>query len=282
MPNPMKLAEALEVVRRQGRNGDTELAHITPRESAILRAMGGSGTVNPKTGLREYFDGYSDAQLAGVDTAYGEGAGMGAAPSPTTPQGSEQSFGEQAQQAIGGAINSFLTSPPPAYTGMGMMYRGADFLGRNITPALESFLGPASQGVGSPAIVGGFNAGELGPTGEERGMQMASAAAAPSFARPSVGAMPNELTPFLTSGMSPLQQRSAIGTFGTQGVNPAFRTDDARRYYASLLAQELVSPTGAINEQAYMLPVEQQYLGSVFGRQASTPGQAFEAIRGSL
>ncbi len=94
--------------------------------------------------------------------------------------------------------------------------------------------------------------------------------------------MPNELTPFLTSGMSPLQQRSAIGTFGTQGVNPAFRTDDARRYYASLLAQELVSPTGAINEQAYMLPVEQQYLGSVFGRQASTPSQAFEAIRGSL
>jgi hypothetical protein len=38
-----------------GRNGDTELAHINPVEAALLRAMGGSGTINPETGLPEYF-----------------------------------------------------------------------------------------------------------------------------------------------------------------------------------------------------------------------------------
>ena len=38
----------------QGRRGDTELAHVNPQEAALLRALGGSGTVNPRTGLSEY------------------------------------------------------------------------------------------------------------------------------------------------------------------------------------------------------------------------------------
>ena len=37
-----------------GRSGDTMLAHITPREAGILQALGGVGTINPRTGLREY------------------------------------------------------------------------------------------------------------------------------------------------------------------------------------------------------------------------------------
>lgn len=39
----------------QGRDGDTELVHVNKQEEAILKAMGGSGSINPKTGLREYF-----------------------------------------------------------------------------------------------------------------------------------------------------------------------------------------------------------------------------------
>lgn len=38
----------------QGRNGDTRLAHINPVEDKILRAYGGSGSINPNTGLQEY------------------------------------------------------------------------------------------------------------------------------------------------------------------------------------------------------------------------------------
>ena len=37
-----------------GRGGDTELAHVNPQEKAMLKAMGGSGTTNPYTGLKEY------------------------------------------------------------------------------------------------------------------------------------------------------------------------------------------------------------------------------------
>ena len=37
-----------------GINGDTELAHVNKYEAAVLKAMGGSGTVNNVTGLKQY------------------------------------------------------------------------------------------------------------------------------------------------------------------------------------------------------------------------------------
>ena len=40
-----------------GINGDTELAHVNKYEAAVLRAMGGSGTVNKCTNLVQYFSG---------------------------------------------------------------------------------------------------------------------------------------------------------------------------------------------------------------------------------
>jgi len=45
-----------ERVRRAGRGRDTMLAHITPQEAELLRARGGSGTINPATGLPEFLD----------------------------------------------------------------------------------------------------------------------------------------------------------------------------------------------------------------------------------
>ncbi len=40
---------------KMGRYGDTMLAHITPAEARMLRRKGGSGTINPATGLPEFF-----------------------------------------------------------------------------------------------------------------------------------------------------------------------------------------------------------------------------------
>lgn len=48
------LPKLADLIRRHGRNGDTELAHINPIEAHILKSLGGSGTINPETGLREY------------------------------------------------------------------------------------------------------------------------------------------------------------------------------------------------------------------------------------
>ena len=48
----------------KGRGGDTELAHVNPQEKSMLKAMGGSGGINPNTGLREYvIDPFSAATL---------------------------------------------------------------------------------------------------------------------------------------------------------------------------------------------------------------------------
>lgn len=41
-------------IQGMGRNGDTILAHITPSEAKMLRRNGGSGTINPETGLPEF------------------------------------------------------------------------------------------------------------------------------------------------------------------------------------------------------------------------------------
>jgi hypothetical protein len=43
-----------EMLRRMGRRGDTMLAHITPEEAEMLMEAGGSGTINPMTGLPEF------------------------------------------------------------------------------------------------------------------------------------------------------------------------------------------------------------------------------------
>ena len=49
------LADVASYMASQGRNGDTMLAHITPAEAQMLKARGGSGTINPVTGLPEFF-----------------------------------------------------------------------------------------------------------------------------------------------------------------------------------------------------------------------------------
>lgn len=43
------------VLERQGRNGDSMLAHLTPQQHQLLSTMGGGSTTNPKTGLPEHF-----------------------------------------------------------------------------------------------------------------------------------------------------------------------------------------------------------------------------------
>ena len=44
-----------QILRSKGRKGDTILAHISPKEAARLKREGGSGSINPDTGLPEFF-----------------------------------------------------------------------------------------------------------------------------------------------------------------------------------------------------------------------------------
>jgi hypothetical protein len=50
-----KMKMVAQYLQDQGRYGDTMLAHINPQEATMLKQMGGSGTINPYTGLPEFF-----------------------------------------------------------------------------------------------------------------------------------------------------------------------------------------------------------------------------------
>jgi hypothetical protein len=63
------VAQLAEMIRRFGRGEDKILAHITPEEAIKLKEMGGSGKINPMTGLPEFQDEYDP----NMDIGFGPG-----------------------------------------------------------------------------------------------------------------------------------------------------------------------------------------------------------------
>lgn len=93
------LKTTLQAAQKLGRGKDTILAHITPEEAALLKARGGSGTINPRTGLREYdpFD-TSDSTSVGTSTS---DAGESSSSS-SSDNSALASFGDSVVEFFGG------------------------------------------------------------------------------------------------------------------------------------------------------------------------------------
>lgn len=160
------LAKASRRLRAMGRGGDSELVHVNPREEEMLRRIGGAGTVNPNTGLREYkflkklFKGLIKwvAPIAlsfvapGIGTALGAalripamvastavGAGLGAA-------GSAIAGGDPLKGALYGGLGGGLGS------GIGSTVNKAAGLG--LSEAAQTTLGSGLVGAGASAVTG--------------------------------------------------------------------------------------------------------------------------------
>jgi len=116
-----------QVLRAQGRNGDTMLAHITPKEARKLKREGGAGTTNPATGLPEFYNGES----------YDFGANYGGA----------ESFGEAA--AAMPAQQAAETYQAPDVTGVSYFTPG----GAEVVPGGEGtpFTAPGYEPLSAPA-----------------------------------------------------------------------------------------------------------------------------------
>jgi hypothetical protein len=84
MNERLPLRKAAEKLRKKGRGNDTILAHITPREAAKLKREGGSGTINPDTGLPEFDDGFSMDFNLPTDIGGAVQSGIDAAAAPPT------------------------------------------------------------------------------------------------------------------------------------------------------------------------------------------------------
>ena len=70
-------AATIQAIEEMGRNGDTMIAHINPQEAILLTLMGGSGTVNPDTGMLEFFGGGDNSGQGGGGEHSGGGVGAG-------------------------------------------------------------------------------------------------------------------------------------------------------------------------------------------------------------
>jgi hypothetical protein len=192
------LAKAAKMVAASGRNGDTMLAHINPKEAEMLRRMGGSGTINPKTGLPEFFfkklgklvKGAVKAVVGVAKTILS--SPIGAILAPIALNIAFPGLGA----AIGGALGA--SGATAAAIGQGVIGAGMSALsgGNPLTGALSGAIG----GFGS---AGGF--GDLLPAGVTSGMAestkgLLNNAVAGGLASAATGK--NPLTGAITAGLT--------------------------------------------------------------------------------
>lgn len=96
--------ELAELLRQMGRGQDTMLAHITPEEAEMLLQAGGSGTVNPETGLPEFQPVY-DYEFE----AYGPGADRTPSVAMSPPEFFGFGYGQEGEP---GVVPGMGTAPP--------------------------------------------------------------------------------------------------------------------------------------------------------------------------
>jgi hypothetical protein len=234
MKNLKKLAEKLD---DYGRDGDTLVAHINPREAAMLKAMGGRGTVNPKTGLLEFADsegqGTSEAGATGAGTdsygSVGGGYDTGGSPGYDAGYGTVDTFGGQTAADLGnwdGALAGVVGEKAgPSYAesrGIGGRIGDAvgaklgDALSRPAETAINTVAGMALGPVGLANTVSGWFGGPtIGSlaTGAARGLSEGSpqtASAGPDASGNTRGAMASDMSGGASgSGDSPLSRSNS-------------------------------------------------------------------------
>ncbi|UOF81591.1 hypothetical protein [Bacteriophage sp.] len=133
-----------QIIRAKGRGRDTVLAHITPKEAALLKKRGGSGTINPDTGLPQFDDFVGDISapqdVAPVSPVYDISQPGGAL---------TQVAGGQGQQYTAGGAGYAPTADIPAPTDQ--TYINA----QNYNPIVSRELsGPIPQGQAIPQGTG--------------------------------------------------------------------------------------------------------------------------------
>ena len=145
-----------------GRGGDTELVHVNRREAEMLRRMGGSGTVNPNTGLREYKSG---KQLLGAVLPI---ALNFIAPGIGTAIGSAFTTSTALAPVIGGAIIGGVSSAigggnPLQGAVMGGLGAGlGGQVGGAVNKGLDLGLSQAGQNILGSGLVGGATGSATG------------------------------------------------------------------------------------------------------------------------
>ena len=174
-----------------GRFGDTMLAHINAREAAMLSAMGGMGSYNPRTGAREYFDLGDVLKVAAPVIGAIAGSFLPLAPI----------VGAAAASFIGPAVGSFAASKLAGYDtkqalingvvaggfGYGAGYTQAAQYGGYGAEGGPSLGSAVMKGVGDQGVGSLFKFGQVAPTTTAPSVAP-QAAGAPAAAAPTTAA----------------------------------------------------------------------------------------------
>jgi hypothetical protein len=228
----------LKVAGRQleaaGRGGDSMLAHINPREAEMLRRMGGAGTINPNTGLREYKSGKgllgAILPIALNFIVPGIGGMIG------TALGATGVAAKVLGSAIIGGVSSAVTGGDPLRgavmgglgSGLGSAVgsTASNTLGLNLGSTAQNVLGGALVGGAAGALTGqGFGQGALQGAVGSGLSQMAGGMSGPSAFQQGLSAAGKTAGQALTAGYDPKSAAVMGGLSGlASGVQAKFQS----------------------------------------------------------
>lgn len=268
----------LKVAGRQiaaaGRGGDSMLAHINPREAEMLRRMGGAGTVNPNTGLREYKSGKGilgailPIALNFIVPGIGGivGGALGATGTAATMLGN----------AVIGGLSSAITGGDPLkgalMSGLGSGLGGT--VGSYASDALKLGLGETGRSILGGALVGGvsgaltgqgFGQGALqGAVGSGVG-ELAGGFNGPSALQQGISQAGRAAGQALTAGYDP---KTALTVGGLSGLASGIQTGMQAKPSDSVVAG-LKAPSGGSAGQLSSL--QRDLTGRFYDVQGGTP-----------
>ena len=147
----MDLPALAEMLRAKGRGKDSVLAHITPREAALLKKRGGSGTINPDTGLPEFDDGFDFGGPTYQELGYTPSPEQAAAPVATPEQMQAGGYNIPSASQPSAAPQAPVASYDPMQAGQeGFSYSGSP--GQQISPTQTAYT-PDKQGMSGADIL---------------------------------------------------------------------------------------------------------------------------------
>lgn len=131
--------KAAERLSDLGRNGDTKLAHINPEEEQILLALGGSGTINPNTGLREYYDSEPGEGSAGSGTTGGAAndGGGGSDPMGTGADYGGDRTGQRSDLGMGPSGDYAEDAQAAQYSPRSLPQKAYDYVSTNVRDKIQ-------------------------------------------------------------------------------------------------------------------------------------------------
>lgn len=249
-----------QMLRAKGRGKDTMLAHITPKEAALLKRRGGSGTTNPDTGLPEFDDGFDAGSF---DMGFGPGQ-YTPQPAPADIQGT--TFTPQESAMYGYSEPSAAPQAPVAsYDPMQASQEGFSYSGlpgQQISPTQTAYT-PDRQGMSGADILA-FQQGNYPVT--------------PAGAPGATGGKPGDAT-FGDKALKAVTDPNTLARLGLTAGLGAFGASQARK--AGTQTQAATAEQKAIG-QPYSQQGQQLVAQAQQGTLSAASKQALDAAKAQI